>query len=78
MLDLGNETILAVAWLAGGGLLFAAMLARLDRRLLGRWLQAGPAGAAPKPFTGTARIVDGDTIDVGQARVRLFGSTLRR
>ena len=37
-----------------------------------RWMRL-VRRAAPKPFTGKAYVIDGDTIDVGQARVRLFG-----
>ncbi|WP_417523069.1 thermonuclease family protein [Marinovum sp.] len=32
-----------------------------------------PAQAAPGEITGVARVIDGDTLDVGDTRVRLFG-----
>lgn len=32
-----------------------------------------PAGAAQPAFSGTVRVIDGDTFDVGDVRVRLFG-----
>ena len=67
-----NEILLAVSWLAGGTLLLLAAPLRRLRRLLWRWLRL-VRRAAPKPFTGKAYVIDGDTIDVGQARVRLFG-----
>ncbi len=56
----------------GGGLLLLALPGRRLKRLAWRWVRH-MLRAAPKPFTGKAWIIDGDTIDVGQARVRLFG-----
>ncbi|TNF17802.1 MAG: thermonuclease family protein [Rhodobacteraceae bacterium] len=36
-------------------------------------LAALPVTAAPREVAGTARVIDGDTLDVGQTRIRLFG-----
>ncbi|MBE9638441.1 thermonuclease family protein [Salipiger mangrovisoli] len=36
-------------------------------------LGAGPAQAAQAAFSGKVRVIDGDTFDVGDVRVRLFG-----
>ncbi len=68
----GSETYLIASWLAGGLLLLFAMPRAKVRRLLWRWLRL-VSRAAPRPFTGKVHVIDGDTIDVGQARVRLFG-----
>jgi endonuclease YncB( thermonuclease family) len=72
-MQFGDEVQLAVSWVAGGALLLLAIPRRRLRRLLWRWLRL-VWRAAPKPFTGKAYVIDGDTIDVGQARVRLFGT----
>lgn len=36
-------------------------------------LVGGPVLAAPGEITGPARVIDGDTLDVGKTRIRLFG-----
>jgi endonuclease YncB( thermonuclease family) len=65
------EAQLLFTWIAGGALLVAALLGRRLRRLLGRWL--GRVHPSASVFTGKAYVIDGDTIEVGRARVRLFG-----
>jgi endonuclease YncB( thermonuclease family) len=71
--ELADELALAATWLFGGWLLFKAAFPRgRVGRLLGRWLRL-VGRPRPRPFTGRASIIDGDTIAVGNARVRLFG-----
>ncbi len=65
-----EELALVASWLAGCWLLIHTF--PRTRRLLGRWIRL-VGRSRPKPFAGRAWIVDGDTLDVGQARVRLFG-----
>ena len=64
-----DETMLIATWLVGCWLLFRAF--PQGRRLLRRWIRL-VRRSRPRPFVGQAWIVDGDTLDVGQARVRLF------
>lgn len=62
---------------AAMALLLLAALAMLDRLRDGRIApRPEPAGIAGRPgavFTGLARVVDGDTIELAGRRVRLFG-----
>jgi endonuclease YncB( thermonuclease family) len=67
-----NEGLLVAAWLVGVLLLAAAL--RLPR--ITAWLRrrrASRPAAMPRPFTGKAFVIDGDTIHVSRARVRLHG-----
>jgi endonuclease YncB( thermonuclease family) len=41
--------------------------------LVSPWLPFSPGTAAAEQITGYARIIDGDTIDVGRRRIRLYG-----
>jgi endonuclease YncB( thermonuclease family) len=41
--------------------------------LVSPWLPFFPGTAAAEQITGYARIIDGDTIDVGRRRIRLHG-----
>ena len=67
-MDYAGEVALVLSWVAGGGILLVAGPGKRLWRLAWR-----SSRAAPKPFGGKAWIIDGDTLDVGQARVRLFG-----
>jgi endonuclease YncB( thermonuclease family) len=69
-----DEAWLAAAWLVGGGLLVIAWGgARAAGWLRGLRFPGAPASLPPRPFVGKVFVIDGDTIHVRQARVRLFG-----
>jgi endonuclease YncB( thermonuclease family) len=85
-LAVDSELVLAVSWGAGGRLVLAAGPGRAVWRMVRRRARPEhraaprlvfeapkPRPRVPEPFSGKAWVVDGDTIRVGQVRVRLFG-----
>lgn len=66
-----DSTLMTYATRQVGGSLLAATLVLL--MALGAGLNAGPSAAEPGTVTGAARVVDGDTIEIEGARIRLEG-----
>ena len=68
-----SEAWLVGAWLVGLGLFAAAVWLPKITRWLARIRRRAPRAATPRPFVGKVFVIDGDTLHVRNARVRLFG-----
>lgn len=74
IISASSETWLIALWLIGGGVFLMALRPGRTARLLRAVLRSRAVPSKPpRPFTGKVFVIDGDTIHVRQARVRLFG-----
>ena len=74
VITIGNDDAwLAVAVTVGTAFLAASVCLPRFTRLLARLRRPVARPGPPRPFAGKAFVIDGDTLHVGKARVRLFG-----